>query len=353
MAVSALIAVRLAEVVVGLTAHERFRATQRLDHSSVMGSKWFIAAIVVVLVVSIIALVVVSLCRKVRELKAAEKAFSDNAARKRLTESETELLMAIAIKAGLKQSEDIFAMGETFEQGAGILFKESFSGGKPTTETSQLEKQLADLRGKLGFRKVSSSSAVGSAAKPVDKSAGAKPANSSVGRAAFIAMFPSAKRLEPAGNGNHQRPEQGGSPSPPELLTGVEWNQQLPVFLPAIITGLVGRVVSLETTLKANVGDRVLVVIGLASVGGGGQTLELIEDVGPVQQTTQPAELMKAPNARRLAVELAGLSEEQTAQLADAMRVAKATEAAKPSAGGSQETKDTAAKPVGAKEESK
>ncbi len=352
MTASALIAVRLAEAVVGLTAHERWRATQRLDNSSAVSSRWFIAAMVVVLVVSIIAFVIVSLYRKVRELKAAEKAFSDNAARKRLTESEIEILMAIAIKAGLKKSEDIFAMSETFEQGAGKLLKESFSGGKPTTETSRLEKQLADLRGKLGFRKVSSSAA-GSSVKPVYKSTGAKPADFSVGKAAFIAMFPFAKRLELAGNGNHQQPQQSGSPSPPGFGGGAEWSRQLPEFLPATVTGLVGRVVFLETTLTASVGDRVLVVIGLASVGGGGQTLELIEDAGPVQQTTQPAESVEMPNARRLAVELAGLSEEQTAKLAGMIRIAKATDTAKPGAGGSQETKDTAAQPIGVKEGSK
>ena len=136
MTVSALIAVRLAEVVVGLTAHERFRAVQHLDSGgSFMTSRWFTIAMVVVLAGSIIALVVVSLYKKVRELKAAEKTFSDIAARKRLTESEIEILMAIAIKAGLKKSEDIFSMGEAFERGAATLLSESRSGGKPTTET--------------------------------------------------------------------------------------------------------------------------------------------------------------------------------------------------------------------------
>ena len=92
-----------------------------------------------------------------------------------------------------------------------------------------------------------------------------------MGKAAFIAMFPFAKKLELAGSGNHQRPQQDGSPSPPGFGTGAEWNRQLPEFLPATVTGLVGRVVFLETTLTANVGDRVLVVIGLASVNGDGR----------------------------------------------------------------------------------
>lgn len=213
----------------------------------------------------------------------------------------------------------------------------------------QLEKQLAGLGKKLGFRKVPSSAASGSV-KPVDESVGAKPADFSVGKAAFIAIFPFAKRLELAGSGNHQRPQQDGSPSPPGFGAGAGWNRQLPEFLPATVTGLVGRVVFLETTLTASVGDRVLVVIGLASVNGDGQALELIEDVGPVQQTTQPAELVESPNARRLAVELAGLSETQVAQLAEAIAGVKTTETAKGDAGGSRETVDVAPQPISVEE---
>ncbi len=338
MAVSALIAVRLAEMVVGLTAHERFQAVRHLDSGGggFMTSRGFTIAMVVVLAGSIIAFVVVNLHRKVSELKAAEDAFSNGAARKRLTELETDLLMAIAVNVGLNKSEDIFSMGEAFEQGAATLLSESRSGGKPTAETGRLEKQLAGLREKLGFRKVSSSVASISV-KPVDKSAGAKPANFSVGKAAFIAMFPFAKKLGPAGNGDQGRPKQ-------------EWSRQLPEFLPAIVTGLVGRVVFLETTLAASVGDRVLVVIGLARVGEGAQIPELIEDIGLVQQTAQPAELVELPNARRLAVELAGLSEAQIAQLSEAVAGVKTTAPAKQDTGVSQEVENVTPQPAGAKE---
>jgi hypothetical protein len=180
-----------------------------------------------------------------------------------------------------------------------------------------------------------------------------KPADFPVGKAAFIAMFPFARKVGLANGGNQEQRQQGGSPSPPGSGTGAEWSRQLPEFLPATITGLVGRVVFLETTLAANVGDRVLVVIGLASVSGNGQALELIEDVGPVRQTTQPAESMKEPNARCLAVELAGLSESQAAQLAMAIAGVKTTAPAKQDAGDSQQVENVISQPVGAKEESK
>jgi hypothetical protein len=148
-----LIAVRLAECVVGLTARERFEAVHQLDSSGgFMTSRGFTIAMVVVLVVSIIALLIVNLCIKVNRLKnAAKLVFSDIAAKKGLGKSETEILMDIAEKTG--QKENVFViMNEAFEHAAAALLEESYSGEKPTVETAQLEKHLAGLREKLGFR---------------------------------------------------------------------------------------------------------------------------------------------------------------------------------------------------------
>jgi len=315
MTTLALIAVKLAQGVVALSAHERWQATQHLSgDNNIMTNKWFTVAMVVVLAVSVIALFVVNLYKKASELKVAEKELFDNSARKRLTSSETDTLMAIAIKVGLKRIGDIFILADAFDIGAGILFKESFLEGKPTNETSRLEKQLASLQVKLGFRKVSSAALsggglVGSAEKP----AGAKPADSAAGKTAFIAMFPFAKKIDLINGGGQERPQQGDSP--PGL------RQSLPEFMPATVTGLVGRVLFIETTLSASVGDRVMVV--MEGISGNDGTSELIEDIGIVEQSVQPAELLKEPNARRLGVALAGLSDTQAVRLAEAIRGAK------------------------------
>jgi hypothetical protein len=152
MTASALIAIRLAEVVVGLTAHERFQAVQHLDSGgSFITSRGFTIVMVAVLAGSVIALVIVNLCIKAAKLKNAGRiVVSDIAAKKGLSESETGMLMVMAGKA--LERGDTFIVGEAFEHAAATLLEESYSGGKATAQTSQLQKQLAGLRRKLGIR---------------------------------------------------------------------------------------------------------------------------------------------------------------------------------------------------------
>jgi hypothetical protein len=260
----------------------------------IMTSRWFTVAMIILLVGSILALLIVNIYRKAGELRTAEKLFSERAAKKGLSESETDMLMAITVKAGLKKSEEIFGMGEAFEKGAAKLLEDSRSGGEATTETVRLEKQLAGLREKMSFRRAFSPAA-SSSFKPVEKSASAadepakpdvksaddKPADVSARNTAFIALFPFARKIE---------------------KTGLD--RQIPQFTPAIVTSVADRVVFVETTLSANVGDRVLVVLGSQGDGEEAGVWELTEDIGVVRQSTQPAEAIKAPNGRRLAVEL-------------------------------------------------
>jgi hypothetical protein len=310
----ALIVVRLAQGVVALSARGRWEATRHLkadnninsinNINDIMTTKWFTVTMVVVLVISVIALFVVRFYNKVSERKAAKKEFFDNAARIRLTESETDTLMAIVIKAGLKRIGDIFIRADTFDIGAGILLKESFLEGKPTNETGRLEKQLAGLQVKLGFRK--GSSAASSGGSLVESAE--KPAGSAAGEMAFIAMFPVVKIIDLI-NGRRERPQQGDSP--PGL------SESLPEFMPATVTGLVGRVLFIETTLSAGVGDRVLVVIGQEGISENDETSKLVEDIGIIEQSVQPAKLLTEPNARRLSIALAGLSDTQVVQLAE------------------------------------
>jgi len=321
-----IIAVRLAEGIVGLTARQRWQATQHLESSgSFMTSKWFTIAMVVVLVVSIVTLLIVSMLKKIRGLKTADRVFSENAAGKGLSESEADILMAIAVSAGLKNSEDIFNMNDAFERGAVKLLSASGAG---TNETSRLEKQLAGLREKLRFPKVKSVS-TSTAVVSSEKQTVVRPVNMPRSNGAFIAIFPFVKKV------------------------GDEWNQQLPEFLPATAAGVVGQVVYLETTLAANVGDRVLVVIGRAGADEGAKGRESIEDIGFVKQSIQPAEMIKEPNARRLAIELAGLNEAQIAQLAGVIGNVKTTGEAKTGDSASQGAVKTVQDSAGSKEQLK
>jgi hypothetical protein len=327
----ALIVVELTQGVVALSARERWQATRNLGAANkinninnindIMTTTWFTATMVVVLVVSVIAFFVVRFYKKGSERKAAEKEFFDNSARIRLTESETDTLMAIAIKAGMESIGDIFIRADAFDIGAGILVRESFVDGKPTNETGRLEKQLAGLQIKLGFRKGSSAASSGSSlVESAEKPAGARPVDSAAGETAFIAMFPFAKKIDLI-NGRRERPQQGDSP--PGL------SESLPEFMPVTVTGLVGRVLFIETTLSAAVGDRVLVVIGQEGISENDETSKLIEDIGIIEQSVQPARLLTEPNARRLSVALAGLSDTQVVQLAEVVMGVKTQEMAK------------------------
>jgi hypothetical protein len=127
---------------------------------------------------------------------------------------------------------------------------------------------------------------------------GAAPVNQSEPAAktaieAEIALFPFSKKFDTTGGDEEQFLD----------------------FWQATITGLAGKVISLETTLTASVGDRVLVVISPAE-NSEGQIQELIEDIGVVRQVQKP-DSTNEPDAKRLAVELTGLSEAQVAGLND------------------------------------
>ncbi len=334
----ALIAIWLAEGVLGLTARERWQAMQQVESGSA-NNRWFSIGMVLLLVFSAVALVVVTLLRKAREVKKAEKAFSDNAARKGLTESESDLLMAVAVKAGLIKAEAIFSSGAAFDSGSAALLKESLSAGKPTSETSRLEKQLADLRNKMGFRKAASAPAgaparqsasvpakAPMAAKP--KASDSRPGETSWHETAFVALFPFSTKSDSVS----------------------QVNSQLPQFVPAVVTGLVGRVVSLETTLPANVGDRVLAVIGPTGTRSNGEQVEWLEDVGLVQQSAQPAQSMKEEKARRLSIALVGLEEAQIAQLAQTTGSIKKEKVPQTDTQPPEQTQDKS-QPVAAKEQ--
>ena len=358
MQMSALIAVRLAELATGLNARQRWQATQNLQSDgSFMTSRWFTIAMVIVLATSIIAFLVVSLVRKVKELKSADRIFSSTAARKGLTAAQSDLLMAIAVSAGLKKSEDIFSASEAFERGAEKLLVQS-RAGKLTNETSRLERQLAGLREKLRFRKVSPVSTTGTP-EPSEKTPAVKPADTFKANPALVAIFPFERKFSPAStrsaeasfsaNGKQEQLQQGSSSS--QSGKGAEWSRRLPEFLPAIVSGTAGQVVFVETMLAANVGDRILIVIGPQGAGNEPDEQELFEETGFVQQSIQPAELIKEPNARRLGIGLTGLNEAQMARLAGAIAAPKTTAKTKLDNVASEEA--TSQKPVGSQEQTK
>ena len=302
------IAVCLLREVIGATAYQRWKGIQHIESDTdFMRNKWFTLAMVALLVGSTISLVAVRMLRKLHERKTADREFADGVARRGLTPAETDTLIEIAIKAGLKRMADIFVLSDAFENGLDILFKESFVDGNPTNRTVQLERHLANLKDKMSFRKVAKGGGY-SPGVPAEKSDEPKPRNSAIIKTAFMAMFPFSRKTELINGGSSGTPQRADSPP--------DWREQLPEFVPATITGLVGRVLFIETAISANVGDRVLIAIGSFSASENSRIMELIEEIGTVDRNVYLPESLDASNVHRLGVNLAGLSESQAAQLA-------------------------------------
>lgn len=294
----------------GVTAYQRWKGLQHIESDTgFMRSGWFTLAMLALLVGSVVSLVVVRLLRKINERKSAEREFADGVARRGLTPAEADTLIEIAIRAGLKRKADIFVLSDAFENGLDILFKESFVDGNPTNRTVQLEKHLADLKNKMDFRRV----AKGGGYYPgVEKSGGPAPKNSEVIETAFIAMFPFSRKMVLVNSDSSGASERVDSPP--------GWREQLPKFMPATITGLVGRVLFIETAMSADVGDRVLIAVGSFRAGEYSCTMELIEEIGTVEHSIYLPESLDASNVYRLDVNLTGISKSQMSQLAGAIR---------------------------------
>ena len=266
----------------------------------------------VLLVGSVMSLVVISILRKFIEQKTAKGEFADGVAKRGLTPAETDTLIEIAVKAGLKRIADIFVLSDAFERGLD-MFKESFVDGNPAKSTVQLERHLAGLKAKMNFCEV----AKGGGGVTAEKSD--EPANAEVIKSAFIAMFPFSRKMILINSGSSGAPERVDSPP--------GWREQLPEFIPATITGLVGRVLFIETALSADVGDRVLIAVGSFRAGEYSSTMELIEEIGTVDSSVYLSESLDASNAYRLSVNLAGISKSQISQLAGAIKDANARDA--------------------------
>jgi len=306
------IAVCLSSEVIGASAYQRWKGIQHIESDTeFMRNKWFTLAMLVLLVGSTILLVAVHMLRKLRERKTADREFADGVARRGLTPPETDTLIEIAIKSGLKRMADIFVLSDAFEKGLNVLLKESFVDGNPTNRTVELEKYLAGLKEKVSFRKAAKGCGYspGVFAKEPDEP---KPRDSAIIKTAFIAMFPFSRKTELINGGGSGTPQRANSPP--------DWREQLPEFVPATVTGLVGRVLFIETALSVNVGDRVLIAVGSFSASEDSRTIELIEEIGTVDRSVYPPASSGASNVHRLGVNLVGLGESQAAHLAVAIK---------------------------------
>lgn len=162
----------LAAIIPALTPAQRWDAARSWFGTSIITDRWFILISLATLLTLLVLFLVVSLQRKIQERKAAEQLFVEYANRRGLSEHERQILLDIAVKAGLKRSEAIFTMGSAFESGAAKIIEERLTQQKAEEAAAKdnlriLRQQvgLSSLREKLGFQKRRLAS-IGSPTKP-------------------------------------------------------------------------------------------------------------------------------------------------------------------------------------------
>jgi hypothetical protein len=240
------------DALLAVSAADRFHGMRNINSSdSIWQNKWFVASMAVILAGSVIALIVVNVYKKV---------------------------------AGYKKNRISF-----IEQRTQNPERRTEDGGLPVEAAAKAGQKVENN---------SLSSVVRHPSSEIET--------------AVVAIFPFTKEISLPDAGNKEQLQQEGAPSPPGEQA--KQKQHLPDFSPAIVTGLVGRVVFLETTLKANVGDSVFVVIGPVN-SEKGDGLEIYDAIGRVEQSQQPAALLNEPDARRLGIVLTGINDTQAARL--------------------------------------
>jgi hypothetical protein len=119
--------------VLVLTPIQRLDAARRLKSSNnfvtehwftlTSGERLFVLSGIIAVIMLTIAFFLIGLRRKMLEQKEDEKLFAEYAEKRGLSLSECQILLEIAHKARLKQSESIFTLAAAFELGTEGLRK--------------------------------------------------------------------------------------------------------------------------------------------------------------------------------------------------------------------------------------
>jgi len=360
-------------IVLALTPVERWEAARRII-TNAMTERWFVIVGLASIIILIALFFIDNLHRTTQQRKGTENLFLEYSDKRGLTARERQILLSIANKAGLKRNESIFTLASAFDRGVAKM-EESLTGQQTSEEASQLRTELSFLREKLGFVTRSSyfkgttnkSKKLSSRQIPVGKTVYmtcrkarnpgdvestivensdtelavrlARPVKITFGefwcihyyfgssvwefdtsvvsydgnilvlnhtddvrfinrrrfvrvpvkKQAFIARFPFAKVHEPTWR-------------PPE-------------FVSAVVTELAGPGLRIESTLKVEEGERVLVILSLDEEQGKDLTTanagisKIVEDIGEVRH------IRAIPNGLSIAVELTGLSDSDVDEL--------------------------------------
>jgi len=145
--------------LVALTPLERWEAARKMRGSFLL-DRWFICFEVTVVIILSVVLTVVVFNRVRKQRQRERRSFNNGANRRGLSADERNLLFVIADRAALKHKQAIFTMSGAFEQGAAVLMQQHFAAGIDIDERKELNAQITELRNKLGFQKKARSSSV-------------------------------------------------------------------------------------------------------------------------------------------------------------------------------------------------
>jgi len=140
----------IGHILLGLTAAERWAAARRIDtHSG--SEQWLILGAIAVLLVLVVLLAAISHRRYARSRGRRRERFAEEALRRGLLTGERQVLLAIAVRSGLRRTHDIFTSPDAFDQGAARLLTE-FAQTRTAPDDENLKAGISRLQEKLGFR---------------------------------------------------------------------------------------------------------------------------------------------------------------------------------------------------------
>lgn len=148
-------------IPLALTPVQRWSAARRLN-TGFTSETWFVIGACVLLIVLVVLLVWVSYKRRVPSREQTRELFAGHLQQRGLGIRERQILLAIAMRSGLRGMHDIFSDAKAFDRGAGRLLAE-YAQARTPQENAHLEMEVNSLRERLGFRVASATDgAVGS-----------------------------------------------------------------------------------------------------------------------------------------------------------------------------------------------
>ena len=136
-------------IPLALTPVQRWSAARRLN-TGVTAETWFVIGACVLLIVLVVLLVWVSYKRRLQSREQIRESFTEDLQRRGLGVRERHILLAIAVRSGLRRTHDILTDAKAFDRGAGKLLAEC-SRARTPQENTRLETEVKGLRERLGF----------------------------------------------------------------------------------------------------------------------------------------------------------------------------------------------------------